>query len=125
MTDAPKKLIEVALPLAEINDASAYDMIPGIGPHRPATEPHRAGESWDAQPVAPPASLAARTSSSPMNAHRLANSGSEVRNSTPLRVLPRRGVNYQRHLPGDLIRHLSLAPTYAKPYIASGRRGGR
>jgi len=26
------KLIEVALPLAEINDASAYDKMPGIGP---------------------------------------------------------------------------------------------
>jgi putative DNA methylase len=29
-----KKLIEVALPLPEINDASAYDKMPGIGPHR-------------------------------------------------------------------------------------------
>ena len=29
----PKKLIEVALPLPEINDASAYDKMPGIGPH--------------------------------------------------------------------------------------------
>jgi putative DNA methylase len=29
----PRKLIEVALPLPEINDASAYDMRPGIGPH--------------------------------------------------------------------------------------------
>lgn len=29
----PKKLIEVALPLSEINDASAYDKMPGIGPH--------------------------------------------------------------------------------------------
>ncbi|MCX7668026.1 MAG: DUF1156 domain-containing protein, partial [Atribacterota bacterium] len=28
-----KKLIEVALPLQEINDASAYDMMPGIGAH--------------------------------------------------------------------------------------------
>src|SRR3954447_7648035 len=28
-----KKLIEVALPLLEINDASAYDKMPGIGPH--------------------------------------------------------------------------------------------
>ncbi len=28
-----RKLIEVALPLAEINDASAYDKMPGIGPH--------------------------------------------------------------------------------------------
>jgi len=29
----PAKLIEVALPLPEINDASAYDKMPGIGPH--------------------------------------------------------------------------------------------
>lgn len=29
----PNKLIEVALPLPEINDASAYDKMPGIGPH--------------------------------------------------------------------------------------------
>ena len=28
-----EKLIEVALPLPEINDASAYDKMPGIGPH--------------------------------------------------------------------------------------------
>ena len=28
-----KKLIEVALPLPEINDASAYDKMPGIGSH--------------------------------------------------------------------------------------------
>ncbi len=28
-----KKLIEVTLPLPEINDASAYDKMPGIGPH--------------------------------------------------------------------------------------------
>jgi putative DNA methylase len=28
-----KKLIEVALPLPEVNDASAYDKRPGIGPH--------------------------------------------------------------------------------------------
>lgn len=33
MTTHPKKLIEVALPLPEINDASAYDKMPGIGPH--------------------------------------------------------------------------------------------
>ncbi|MBP7951462.1 MAG: DUF1156 domain-containing protein [Verrucomicrobiales bacterium] len=34
MTPAyPKKLIEVALPLPEINDASSYDKMPGIGPH--------------------------------------------------------------------------------------------
>ncbi len=30
---ARRKLIEVALPLPEINDASAYDKMPGIGPH--------------------------------------------------------------------------------------------
>ncbi|QAA75940.1 MAG: Adenine-specific DNA methylase containing a Zn-ribbon [Candidatus Bipolaricaulis sibiricus] len=30
---AKKKLIEVALPLSEINDASAYDKMPGIGAH--------------------------------------------------------------------------------------------
>ena len=29
----PRKLIEVALPLPEINDASSYDKMPGIGPH--------------------------------------------------------------------------------------------
>jgi putative DNA methylase len=28
-----KKLIEVSLPLPEINDASSYDKMPGIGPH--------------------------------------------------------------------------------------------
>jgi hypothetical protein len=34
MTSAhPRKLIEVALPLPEINDASSYDKMPGIGPH--------------------------------------------------------------------------------------------
>lgn len=33
ITSHPKKLIEVALPLPEINDASAYDKMPGIGPH--------------------------------------------------------------------------------------------
>lgn len=33
MTTQPKKLIEVALPLPEINNASAYDKMPGIGPH--------------------------------------------------------------------------------------------
>ncbi|MDR2504348.1 MAG: DUF1156 domain-containing protein [Deltaproteobacteria bacterium] len=33
MTAQTKKLIEVALPLPEINDASAYDKMPGIGPH--------------------------------------------------------------------------------------------
>lgn len=32
-TPYKKKLIEVALPLPEINDASAYDKMPGIGPH--------------------------------------------------------------------------------------------
>ena len=30
---AARTLIEVALPLPEINDASAYDKMPGIGPH--------------------------------------------------------------------------------------------
>lgn len=33
MNNIKKKLIEVALPLPEINDASAYDKMPGIGPH--------------------------------------------------------------------------------------------
>ncbi len=33
MTTTPKKLIEVALPLPEINDASAFDKRPGIGAH--------------------------------------------------------------------------------------------
>ena len=33
MSIQPKKLIEVALPLPEINDASSYDKMPGIGPH--------------------------------------------------------------------------------------------
>lgn len=33
MVAAHKKLIEVALPLSEINDASAYDKMPGIRPH--------------------------------------------------------------------------------------------
>jgi putative DNA methylase len=33
MTAVPKKLIEVALPLDAINDASAFDKRPGIGPH--------------------------------------------------------------------------------------------
>lgn len=33
MKQAKKKLIEVALPLDAINDASAYDKMPGIGPH--------------------------------------------------------------------------------------------
>jgi putative DNA methylase len=33
VTITRKKLIEVALPLPEINDASAYDKMPGIGPH--------------------------------------------------------------------------------------------
>lgn len=32
-TGYKKKLIEVALPLPEINDASTYDKMPGIGPH--------------------------------------------------------------------------------------------
>ena len=35
MADKPcKTLIEVALPLPEINDASAYDKMQGIGPQR-------------------------------------------------------------------------------------------
>src|SRR5438552_13659522 len=33
MVTFKKKLIEVALPLPEINDASSYDKMPGIGPH--------------------------------------------------------------------------------------------
>ena len=33
MATRKKKLIEVALPLPETNDASAYDKMPGIGPH--------------------------------------------------------------------------------------------
>ncbi len=33
MTQRRKKLIETALPLEAINDASAYDKMPGIGPH--------------------------------------------------------------------------------------------
>ena len=33
MSEYRKKLIEVALPLSEVNDASAYDKMPGIGPH--------------------------------------------------------------------------------------------
>ena len=33
MTEYRKKLIEVALPLTEVNDASAYDKLPGIGAH--------------------------------------------------------------------------------------------
>ena len=33
MTLQNRKLIEVAFPLREINDASAYDKMPGIGPH--------------------------------------------------------------------------------------------
>src|SRR5437667_9818765 len=33
MSTYKRKLIEVALPLDAINDASAYDKMPGIGPH--------------------------------------------------------------------------------------------
>lgn len=33
MKTAKRKLIEVAMPLAAINDAAAYDKMPGIGPH--------------------------------------------------------------------------------------------
>ncbi|MFP4351655.1 MAG: hypothetical protein ACLFSZ_03815 [Puniceicoccaceae bacterium] len=29
----PRKLIETVIPLPEINDASVYDKMPGIGPH--------------------------------------------------------------------------------------------
>jgi putative DNA methylase len=36
-----KKLIEVALPLPEINDASAYDKMPGIGAHQNWITPHQ------------------------------------------------------------------------------------
>ena len=31
---SPKKLIEVALPLDDINAACAHEKMPGIGPHR-------------------------------------------------------------------------------------------
>ena len=37
MTAPPRKLIEVALPLPAINDASAYDRMPG---NRPAPQRH-------------------------------------------------------------------------------------
>ena len=33
MTYTPKKLIEVALPLEKINEASAHEKMPGIGAH--------------------------------------------------------------------------------------------
>lgn len=33
MSTRPRKLIETVIPLPEINDASAYDKMPGIGPH--------------------------------------------------------------------------------------------
>ena len=33
LANSRKKLIEVALPLDAINAASAYDQMPGIGPH--------------------------------------------------------------------------------------------
>ena len=33
MIKAPKKLIEVALPLNDINTAASYEKLPGIGPH--------------------------------------------------------------------------------------------
>jgi putative DNA methylase len=41
-----KKLIEVALPLPEINDASAYDKMPGIGPH-----PEGIHQWWSRKPL--------------------------------------------------------------------------
>jgi len=41
-----RKLIEVALPLAEINDASAYDKMPGIGPH-----PKGIHQWWSRKPL--------------------------------------------------------------------------
>ena len=41
-----KKLIEVALPLPEINDASAYDKMPGIGPH-----PKGIHQWWSRKPL--------------------------------------------------------------------------
>jgi hypothetical protein len=40
MIDNPQKLIKVALPLPEINDASAYDKMPGIAPHSKVTWSH-------------------------------------------------------------------------------------
>jgi len=46
MTTHPKKLIEVALPLPEINDASAYDKMPGIGPH-----PKGIHQWWSRKPL--------------------------------------------------------------------------
>jgi putative DNA methylase len=33
MIKAPKKLIEVALPLDDINAGAEYEKLPGIGPH--------------------------------------------------------------------------------------------
>jgi len=46
MPNHPRKLIEVALPLAEINDASAYDKMPGIGPH-----PKGIHQWWSRKPL--------------------------------------------------------------------------
>ncbi|MFH1740350.1 MAG: DUF1156 domain-containing protein, partial [bacterium] len=46
MENQPKKLIEVALPLPEINDASAYDKMPGIGPH-----PKGIHQWWSRKPL--------------------------------------------------------------------------
>ena len=52
MTTQPKKLSEVALPLPEINDASAYDKMPGIRPH-----PKGSHHWWARRPVAADAPL--------------------------------------------------------------------
>jgi len=43
----PKKLIEVALPLDAINKASAYEKLPGIGPH-----PRGLHQWWSRKPLA-------------------------------------------------------------------------
>ncbi|GBD27923.1 hypothetical protein HRbin30_03280 [bacterium HR30] len=42
-----KKLVETALPLPEINDASAYDKMPGIGAHPKGIR------KWKARPGQP------------------------------------------------------------------------
>ena len=49
MTEYRKKLIEVALPLTEVNDASAYDKLPGIGAH-----PKNMHQWWARLPCPPP-----------------------------------------------------------------------
>ncbi|QTN34152.1 DUF1156 domain-containing protein [Akkermansiaceae bacterium] len=43
----PKKLIEVSIPLKEINDACAYEKLPGIGPH-----PRGIHHWWARRPLA-------------------------------------------------------------------------